>query len=194
MSTRELERVEVMGRVAKGGLKLRDAAVMLQLSYRQVKRVWRRYQEAGGKGLKHGNVGQVSNHGKPLKLRRRVLHLIKKQYSGSEETRFGPTLAAEHLGRRRWDCRGSRDLAALDVGGAAMESATPREETLPAAGTEGTLRRAGTAGWEFSRLARKAWSTGLPDEHGGRCHQPDPGSYGQRGDDLGGCRRVTEVD
>src|SRR5215470_6407656 len=46
-----------------------------------------------------------------------------------------------------------------------MESATPREETLPAAGTEGTLRRAGTAGWEFSRLARKAWSTGLPDEH-----------------------------
>ena len=50
MSTRELERVEVMGRVAKGGLKLLDAAVMLQLSYRQVKRVWRRYQEAGGKG------------------------------------------------------------------------------------------------------------------------------------------------
>ena len=97
MSTRELERVEVMGRVAKGGLKLLDAAVMLQLSYRQVKRVWRRYQEAGGKGLKHGNVGQVSNHGKPLKLRRRVLNLIKKKYSGSEETRFGPTLAAEHL-------------------------------------------------------------------------------------------------
>src|SRR5215471_13181233 len=97
MSTRELERVEVMGRVAKGGLKLLDAAVMLQLSYRQVKRVWRRYQEAGGKGLKHGNVGQVSNHGKPLKLRRRVLNLIKKKYSGTEETRFGPTLAAEHL-------------------------------------------------------------------------------------------------
>jgi len=32
-----------------------------------------------------------------MKLRGRVLHLIKKKYSGSEEERFGPTLAAEHL-------------------------------------------------------------------------------------------------
>jgi transposase len=97
MSTGELERVEVMGRVAKGGLKLLDAAVMLQLSYRQVKRLWRRYQEVGGKGLRHGNAGRPSNRSKPMKLRRRVLNLIKKKYSGSEEKRFGPTLAAEHL-------------------------------------------------------------------------------------------------
>ena len=37
MSPRELERVEVMGRIAKGGLKLLDAAIILELSYRQVK-------------------------------------------------------------------------------------------------------------------------------------------------------------
>jgi hypothetical protein len=37
MSTCELERVEVMGRVANEELKLIDAAAMLQLSYRQVK-------------------------------------------------------------------------------------------------------------------------------------------------------------
>ena len=97
MSTRELERVEVMGRVAKGGVKLMDAAGILQLSYRQVKRLWRRYQQVGRKGLKHGNAGRPSNRGKPLRLRRRVLNLIKKKYSGSEEERFGPTLAAEHL-------------------------------------------------------------------------------------------------
>jgi transposase len=97
MSTRELERVEVMGRVAKEGLKLVDAAAMLQLSYRQVKRLWRRYQQVGRKGLKHGNAGRPSNRGKPAKLRRRVLNLIKKKYSGSEAERFGPTLAAEHL-------------------------------------------------------------------------------------------------
>ncbi len=38
---------------------------------------------------------QTSNRGKPMKLRRRVLNLIKKtqeKYSGSEEERFGPTL------------------------------------------------------------------------------------------------------
>ena len=42
MSSRELERVEVMGRVGSGDLKLSDAAVMLWLSYRQTKRLWRR--------------------------------------------------------------------------------------------------------------------------------------------------------
>jgi transposase len=97
MSTRELERVEVMGRVAKAGLKLVDAAIMLQLSYRQVKRLWRRYQQVGRKGLKHGNVGGLSNRSKPMKLRLRILNLIKKKYSGSEQERLGPTLAAEHL-------------------------------------------------------------------------------------------------
>ncbi len=97
MSSRELERVEVMGRVASGDLKLSDAAVMLELSYRHAKRLWRCYRQVGRKGLKHGNAGRPSNRGKPMKLRRRVLNLIKKKYSGSEEERFGPTLAAEHL-------------------------------------------------------------------------------------------------
>lgn len=98
MSSGELERVEVMGRVASGGLKLVDAATMLELSYRQVKRLWRRYQEVGRKGLQHRNAGRsLSNRSKPRKFRRQVLALIKKKYSGSEEERFGPTLAAEHL-------------------------------------------------------------------------------------------------
>src|SRR6266567_3463721 len=98
MSSHELERVEVMGRVGSGELKLSDAAVMLELSYRQAKRLWRRYRQAGSKGLQHGNAGRPSNRSKPLKFRRRVLSLIQKKYSGSEgEERFGPTLAAEHL-------------------------------------------------------------------------------------------------
>jgi hypothetical protein len=97
MSSRELERVEVMGRVKSGDLRLSDAATMLKLSYRQTKRVWRRYRKAGREGLKHGNAGRASNRSKPLKLQRRVLNLIKKKYSGSAKERFGPTLAAEHL-------------------------------------------------------------------------------------------------
>jgi hypothetical protein len=97
MSSRELERVEVMGRVGSGDLKLSDAAVMLELSYRQTKRVWRQYREVGRKGLKHGNAGRPSNRSKPARFRRRVLNLIKEKYSGSEAERFGPTLAAEHL-------------------------------------------------------------------------------------------------
>jgi transposase len=97
MNTRELERVAIMGRVGSGEVKLVDAAAMLDLSYRQVKRWWRRYREVGPVGLKHGNAGRLSNRSKPLKLRRRVLNLIREKYSGSKEERFGPTLAAEHL-------------------------------------------------------------------------------------------------
>src|SRR5215467_9965043 len=97
MSSRELERVEVMGRVKSGSLKLVDAAVMLELSYRQAKRVWRRYRQAGGKGLKHGNAGKPSNRNKPARLRQRVLALVRRKYGGEEGDRFGPTLAAEHL-------------------------------------------------------------------------------------------------
>jgi transposase len=86
-----------MGRVGSGDLGLKDAAAMLGLSYRQTKRVWRRYRERGAEGLKHGNAGRESNRGKPGKLRRRVLSLIGKKYSGAGDERFGPTLAAEHL-------------------------------------------------------------------------------------------------
>jgi len=97
MSSGELNRVQLMGRVGSGDLKLRDAAVILELSYRQTKRLWRRYRQVGSKGLKHGNAGRASNRSKPQKLRRRVLNLIREKYSGSEGERFGPTLAAEHL-------------------------------------------------------------------------------------------------
>src|SRR4030081_971533 len=97
MSSGELNRVEVMGQVRSGDLKLRDAAVILELSYRQTKRLWRRYRQVGSKGVQHGEAGGGSHHSRPQKLRGRVLNLIREKYSGSEEERFGPTLAAEHL-------------------------------------------------------------------------------------------------
>lgn len=97
MSSRELQRVEVLGRVASRDLKLVNAAEILQLSYRQAKRLWRRYQHAGGEGLQHGNAGRSSNRAKPQKFRGQVLRWVRKKYSGGEEKRFGPTLAAEHL-------------------------------------------------------------------------------------------------
>jgi hypothetical protein len=49
MSKRELRRVGALARVASEELKLVDAAKMLSLSYRQVKRIWRlRKRRSGG--------------------------------------------------------------------------------------------------------------------------------------------------
>ena len=97
MSSRELRRVEVLARVKSVELKLREAACLLKVSYRQTKRLWRRYQQEGAASLKHGSAGRRSNRAKPEKLRRKVLKLVREKYSGAAGERFGPTLAAEHL-------------------------------------------------------------------------------------------------
>jgi transposase len=99
MSTRELRRAEVLGRVKAETLKLVDAARMLEVSYRQAKRLWKRYSKEGAKGLQHRSAGRSSNRAKPEGLRREVLRLIREKYSGTEQSRFGPTLAAEHLAK-----------------------------------------------------------------------------------------------
>lgn len=97
MSSRELKRFGVMARVEKEALNLVNAAAILGLSYRQVKRIWRRYQEEGAEGLQHRSVGRTSGRGKPKKFRLKVLRLVRQKYSGEVGVRFGPTLAAEHL-------------------------------------------------------------------------------------------------
>lgn len=97
MSRRELRSVEVMARVSSGELKLVDAGVLLQRSYRQAKRIWKRYQEEGSRGLKHRSAGRASNRNKAKRFRDKVLRTVRKKYSGEVGKRFGPTLAAEHL-------------------------------------------------------------------------------------------------
>jgi hypothetical protein len=51
MSTRELRRAEVLARVKSQTLRLVVAGKMLELSYRQTKRLWKRYRGEGAQGL-----------------------------------------------------------------------------------------------------------------------------------------------
>ena len=97
MSARELSRVEMLGRVKAKSLRLVDAATLLGVSYRQVKRLWRRFKRGGAKALRHAAAGRASNRQTGPRLRQRVLALIREKYSGDLATRFGPTLIAEHL-------------------------------------------------------------------------------------------------
>jgi transposase len=93
LSKKELSRVEVVGRVKAHSLRLREAAELLELSYRQAKRIWARYRAGGAKALQHGNCGRVSNRAYTAKYRAAVLTRVKARYQD-----FGPTLASEHLG------------------------------------------------------------------------------------------------
>ena len=58
---KELRRVQVLSRVERGERKLAEAAELLELSYRQAKRLEKRYSAAGSKALVRGNVGRASN-------------------------------------------------------------------------------------------------------------------------------------
>ncbi|HXH51673.1 MAG TPA: ISNCY family transposase [Terriglobia bacterium] len=97
MSKRELNRVELLGRVKSRQLRLVDAGLLMGVSYRQAKRLWKRYGAEGAAGLKHRSAGRRSNRAYGEGFRQRVLGLVGEKYGGSVGERFGPTLAAEHL-------------------------------------------------------------------------------------------------
>lgn len=101
MSTRDLRRAAVFGRVKHGELPLTEAAGLVGLSYRQTKRVYALYRARGARGLVHGNVGRRSNHAWSVADEERVVALIRSHYSGPAAKgpgqRFGPTLVSEHL-------------------------------------------------------------------------------------------------
>jgi len=63
MSDKERRRLGVMVMVESGDLKLTDTSEMLGVSYRQVKRIRKRYMEEGDIGLVHPSRGRESNRG-----------------------------------------------------------------------------------------------------------------------------------
>ena len=100
MSTKEAIRGAVLAQVAAGKVTLMQAAVQLDVGYRQVRRLFHRYSTHGRRGMRHGNVGRRSNRARPVAEQETVLGLIRAHYSGPPAgagQRFGPTLAAEHL-------------------------------------------------------------------------------------------------
>jgi len=92
LSRKELQRGGVLGRVKSGELRVRDAAELMRVSYRQAKRMWKRYRSGGTASLKHGNAGRASNRKRAEKERKKILRKVEEKYDG-----FGPTLASEHL-------------------------------------------------------------------------------------------------
>jgi len=97
MSEEEVRRAGILGRAESGELRQRQAAELLGVSERQLKRLCARYRQHGAAGLVHGNAGKLSNRATAPKLRKRIMGLVRKHYGGEPGQRFGPTLAAEHL-------------------------------------------------------------------------------------------------
>jgi hypothetical protein len=93
MSRKERDRLTIMMGVSKQKLTLVAAGKLMAVSYRQSKRIWRRYQAQGDAGLVHQLRGQPSGRRKPAALRAQVL----ARYAEERYADFGPTLMAEQL-------------------------------------------------------------------------------------------------
>ena len=64
MNEKEQERIEVLERLVRKEIKSAEAAKLLGVTKRQVRRQKRRYQQEGVKGLIHRGRGKASNRKK----------------------------------------------------------------------------------------------------------------------------------
>lgn len=92
MSVKERLRKSVLERVVRGEISLVLASEQLGLSYRQMRRVMRRYRMEGDAGLVHCSRGRASSRRRPEAFREKVLGMCRDTLQG-----MGPTLAAEKL-------------------------------------------------------------------------------------------------
>jgi transposase len=92
MSQGEWSRLEVVQRVKQKTLKQREAAELLGLTERQVKRLCKLYEEEGASGLISKRRGRPSNNRLAEKTVKKARELLGTHYHD-----FGPTLAHEKL-------------------------------------------------------------------------------------------------
>jgi transposase len=92
MSNAEITRLEVMQRLKDKRLIQKEAARMLGISVRQVKRLYRAYKAQGARGLVSQRRGKPSNHQLEPATLQQAIDLIYEHYRD-----FGPTLAHEKL-------------------------------------------------------------------------------------------------
>jgi transposase len=92
MSNREITRLEAMQRIKDKRLTQKEAARMLSLSVRQIKRLYRAYKAQGARGLVSQRRGKPSNNRLDAEMEQKAIDLLYEHYRD-----FGPTLAHEKL-------------------------------------------------------------------------------------------------
>jgi transposase-like protein len=95
MSTKELKQYDIIKKVINKELKGVEAAKLLSITDRHLRRLKKKVIAQGVKGLIHGNRSKPSNRRLPEAERQRIINLINKYYAD-----FGPLLATEKLASR----------------------------------------------------------------------------------------------
>jgi transposase len=102
LNSPEQQRLLILNRVLAGDLTATQAAVLLDRSVRQVRRLLAAYRQDGAAALAHGNRGRPSAHALPPATRQAVLHAARATYAGCNHSHLTDLLAARddlHLSR-----------------------------------------------------------------------------------------------
>lgn len=92
ISQEELKRLHLIYKALGREIKQGEAAEILSISDRQVRRLIKRVKEEGDGGIRHKSRGRPSNRRVAEEIKDKAINLYRKRYAD-----FGPTLAAEKL-------------------------------------------------------------------------------------------------
>jgi hypothetical protein len=95
MSLPEVKKYDIIKKVINKELNGGEAAGLLNLTTRHIRRLKKRVKQKGIKGLIHGSRGKPGNRGIPDDEKQKIIALLHKHYSD-----FGPLLASEKLAER----------------------------------------------------------------------------------------------
>src|SRR5258706_564974 len=95
MKPREIKRLHLINQALGRKISQKQAAEVAGLSPRQMRRLMKRVETEGDRGIVHRRRGKPSNRRIADKTKEKVLALFEKHYAD-----YGPTLASEKLGER----------------------------------------------------------------------------------------------
>src|SRR4030042_5042410 len=93
LNKKEQKRLMVLNQVEKGKMVGKEAAEVLGLSLRHVRRILAAYRKEGAAALAHGNRGRKPHNALDDELKKRVLELAQSIYAGCNTQHFAELLA-----------------------------------------------------------------------------------------------------
>src|SRR5450759_2338020 len=90
---KEQQRLVTLNAVGRGQLTVGEAADVLGLSERQVRRLYAAYEEKGAAALAHGNRGRTPPNVLDARIRQQVIALAGGKYAGCNQVHLTELLA-----------------------------------------------------------------------------------------------------
>jgi len=96
LTVKDQKRLKVITEVDAGRMKAKEAAVLVGVSLRQVRRLVAAYRKEGAAGLAHGNRGRPPVNKMAQEVQPRILELARAPYHDYNDTHFTEKLRERH--------------------------------------------------------------------------------------------------